>query len=115
MMSKDQTLYAMRYACEFEYTGFHMFAMLMFALFKNDAKKHTVSERELQLNRKDLEKVLDTLYDLLKLDVDEKLCIEDVEFVKGYDDDKQIFDLITNFKEVLFANPNCDDFKFTNY
>ena len=113
-MSKDQKLYTMRYALEFEYNNFYIFERIMFALFKDDVRKHTVYKRELQLNKKDLEKVIDTLYDLLKLNIGETLTIGDIEFVKGYNDE-DIFKLIMDFKRVLFDNPNCDDFKFTTY
>ena len=114
-MSKDQRLYSMRYAEEFEYNNVQLFSKIMFALFKNDPTKHIVIERELQLNREDLQKVLDTLFELLKLDVGEPLNIGDVELIKDYSDDERIFCLIRDFKDVLRENPKCDDFKFTNY
>lgn len=114
-MTKDQILYAMRYANEIEYSGFYMFSHIMFALFKDDPTKHIVNERELKLNRSDLERVLDTLYGLLRLKVGEKTEIGGVEFIITYGDDDRIYRLIKDFKTVLEEHPDCDDFMFTNY
>ena len=113
-MSKDQILRVKTYAPCIEHNNDVLFNNLMEATFHDDPLKQMtkITDEAMQLDREDLKKVLNHLYELLKLDVDDSIEINGFKFTKRLHDDDRIIELIKDFKWTLSYYKGHEDFQY---
>ena len=113
-MGHKQHLYAKGYfpVLEEQYNPI-LEKVIMTIIEPQKATKMNMATGVVMLDRKDMKECLDLFVKLLLMTDGEKLTVNDVELVKGYDnfEDDIIVRLIRSFKQVL-ASEELEEFKF---